>query len=286
MIPFKFKSAFCVFFTVMLYGLTPTIGKAQSITKETFNDSIRKLPYFSIHNDNFFITGVPTNKHIDRNTANAKYQISFKQMITRDALPWDTYLFITYTQKAFWDIYKESLPFRDINFNPTVSLGKAVFNKENRLKGILGLSLEHESNGRDSISSRSWNRISFNYMTSVHKNTTANFKVWVPFMYKESNPDLLEYVGLGEINISHEIKRNKLYAELLLRKGLNFDGKGVVRSRIYYNPFNKNLSNQYIMLEWYLGQAESMLDYQNSKSMIRLGYVIKSNTFNWFKQKK
>ncbi|HBY67661.1 MAG: phospholipase, partial [Flavobacteriaceae bacterium] len=42
-------------------------------------------------------------------------------------------------------------------------------------------------------------------------------------------------------------------------------------------------SNQYIMLEWYLGQAEGLLDYQKSQSMIRLGYVIKTNEFDFFK---
>ncbi|TYC17144.1 phospholipase A [Bizionia gelidisalsuginis] len=280
----KHSSRFVIALVIVV--LSSTLCSAQSILKEEYNDSIRKLPYFSIHKNNYFISGVPTNKHIDRNTANAKYQISFKQMISRDALPWDAYLFITYTQKAFWDIYKESLPFRDINFNPSVDVGKAIFNKNNELQGILGLSLEHESNGRDSIASRSWNRLTANYTTTILKNTTASFEVWLPFMYKENNADLLEYVGLGEINISHEIKRNKLYAEVMVRKGLNFNGKGVVRSRIYYNPFKRNLSNQYIMLEWYLGQAETLLDYQQSRSIIRLGYVIKSNEFNWFKQRK
>ncbi|WP_151894354.1 phospholipase A [Patiriisocius marinistellae] len=256
---------------------------AQSINRKQLKDSVKRLPYFSIHKDNFFITGVPTNSEINSATSNAKYQISFKQIITRNRLPWDSYLFLTYTQKAFWDIYEDSFPFRDINFNPSVAMGKPFFDTNDVLKGFATIALEHESNGRDSIFSRSWNRVTASYSTKIFKNTTANFEAWLPFGYKNDNPDLLEYIGLTELNIEHEMIRDKLYFNIMLRKGLNLDGKGTVRSRIYYNPFKNNRSNQFIMLEWYLGQAEGLLDYQKSRSMIRIGYVIKTNEFDFFR---
>ncbi|HBY70449.1 MAG TPA: phospholipase, partial [Flavobacteriaceae bacterium] len=94
-----------------LLAVTFVIGsicQAQSIKREKFKDSVQQLPYFTIHKDNFFLTGVPTNTSINSSSADAKYQVSFKQIITRDKLPWDTYLFLTYTQQAFWDIYEES----------------------------------------------------------------------------------------------------------------------------------------------------------------------------------
>ena len=61
------------------------------------------------------------------------------------------------------------------NFHPTISLGKFVFKKNDELAGIATLSFEHESNGRDSIFSRSWNRLSLGYTTNIFKNTTASF---------------------------------------------------------------------------------------------------------------
>lgn len=260
-------------------------GNSQSYTKQELRDSIANLPYFSIHKDNYFITGVPTNKTIDRTTANAKYQISFKQILTRSRLPWDTYLFMTYTQKSFWNIYKESFPFSDINFNPSIAIGKAFFDKEDKLKGIANLSFEHESNGRDSIFSRSWNRLSLEYTTNVAKNTIGRFKVWLPFGYEEGNPDLLEYAGLGQINLLHILEPDKFFFDIRFRKGLNLDLKGSIRTRVYFNPFDNNISNQYLMLEWFVGQAEGMLDYQQSQSMIRIGYVIRTNEFKWLKGK-
>ncbi|MFB9056750.1 phospholipase A [Mariniflexile ostreae] len=252
------------------------------MNREQFKDSVRNVPYFSIHQDNYFISGVPTNMEINSSTANLKYQISFKQTITRDQLPWGTYLFLTYTQKSFWNVYEDSSPFRDINFHPKLAIGKPIFSKNDRLKGFAILSLEHESNGRDSIYSRSWNRLVGSYTTKISQKTTANFKAWLPFAYKDGNPDLLEYVGLTEVNIEHELKKDKLYLNLMLRKGLNLEGKGTIRSRVYYSPFTNNKSNQYLMLEWYLGQAEGLLEYKESRSMIRIGYVIKSNEFSIF----
>ena len=259
---------------------------SQACTREQLKDSMAQMPYFSIHKDNYFITGVPANTAINSSTANAKYQISFKQILTRSRLPLDTYLFMTYTQKSFWNIYKESLPFSDINFNPSIAIGKAIYDKEDRLSGLATVSFEHESNGRDSIASRSWNRFSLEYTTNIFKRTTASFKVWLPFGYKEGNPDLLEYVGLGQVNMSHIFKQDKLVFDLRVRKGLNFDGKGSIRTRIYFNPFDNNISNQYVMFEWFVGQAEGLLNYQESKSMIRIGYVIRTNEFRWFKGKK
>jgi len=249
-----------------------------AISRTELNDSIKKMPGFTLHKDTYFITGIPTNQSIDKNTADIKYQVSFKQLITRNTLPWESYLFVSYSQKAFWDIYKESSPFKEINFNPSVGFGKAVYNKKDELVGLASLALEHESNGRDSIYSRSWNNIHATYNTKVGKNTRLGIKAWIPFMYKKGNPDLLEYIGLGEVTVAHNFIPKKLLFEVMVRKGLKWNWQGAIRSRLYYNPFQKK-SNQYFMLEWYNGYAESLINYTEYTSMIRIGYVIKSNEF-------
>jgi phospholipase A1 len=40
------------------------------------------------------------------------------------------------------------------------------------------------------------------------------------------------------------------------------------------------------MLEWYLGEAGSLLNYRQFRSMVRIGYVIESNEFNFLRGKK
>ena len=258
---------------------------AQALSREEMRDTMQHIPWFTIHKDNYFITGVPTNKSINSSTANAKYQVSFKQIITRSILPWDTYLYLTYSQKAFWDIYKDSYPFKEINFNPTIGVGKAFYDSDDRINGLANLVFEHESNGRDSIFSRSWNRLSLKYSTLIGKKTLLHVKGWLPFGYKSGNPDLLDYVGLGEVSLSHDFIPDKLIFEVKVRKGLNLDTRGMIQTRLHYRPF-KHKSNQYIMLEWFAGHTENLINYKQYNSMIRVGYVIKSNEFNILKKNR
>jgi phospholipase A1 len=72
-----------------------------------------------------------------------------------------------------------------------------------------------------------------------------------------------------------------LIADLTLRKGLK-GLKGSVSTRVLYKLFN-NSGNQYLMLEWFAGYAESLMDYNKYKSMVRLGYVIKSTDLDILK---
>jgi len=260
---------------------TPSLF-SQTLTRQEFQDSIKRMPSFSMYNDVYFITGVATNRPISKEFSDIKYQISFKQMVTKATLPFNSYLFVTYTQKAFWDVYKNSSPFGEINFNPAAGLGKPIF-QDNRLIGLLEFKMEHESNGKDSIASRNWNRLSLAYNTAISKKMILRVKGWIPFTYKETNPDILDYVGLGEAKLEYTIIPEKLVADITLRKGLK-DWNGAASTRLLYKLFN-NSGNQYLMLEWFAGYAENLFDYNKYTSMIRLGYVIKSTQFNILRSK-
>jgi phospholipase A1 len=256
---------------------------AQHLTKEETNTYIKTMPSFSIHKNNYFISGVPTNKNVNAQTADAKYQISFKQLITRSTLPWDTYLFATYSQKAFWDIYAESSPFKEINYNPSLGLGKPIFDRNNRLTGLASLMFNHHSNGRDSIFSRSWNSINLKYSTTLDEKTLLTVEAWAPFQYQEGNPDIFDYEGIAKVILERELIPEKLSVELMLQKGLTWEWKGKVRTRILYSPL-KN-TNQYLMLEWFAGHSESLIDYDQFRSMVRIGYVIKTSELDFLRAK-
>lgn len=263
-----------VFFQILLVVLLFSSGSsfAQGYTKEELRDSI--LPSFSTYKDIYFISGVPLHTDISKHSADAKYQISFKQLLTRYRFPFNSSLFLTYTQKAFWNIYEFSSPFQEINFNPGIGWGIPIFNRDGRLSDLLELKVEHESNGRDSIYSRSWNEVSLAYHTMLNDRTQLSVTGWIPFAYKENNADLMDYIGYGEFNLSYDLKPEKLFLDLNLRKGMK-DWKGSVRSRLSYRISKK--TNQYMMLEWFNGYAESLLDYRQHKSMLRFGYVIRSS---------
>ncbi|MDT0643630.1 phospholipase A [Zunongwangia sp. F363] len=255
------------------------VTHSQVLTRAQIDDTIASIPSFSIHKNNYFITGVPVNEEISKQTADVKYQISFKQLLTRKTLPWDSYLFLTYTQTAFWNVYAKSSPFAEINFNPGIGLGKPLYNKDDKLVAMGYLQYEHESNGRDSIYSRSWNRLSLSFEAALNSRTTLRVKGWFPFRYKKDNPEILDYLGLGEVNLSYQLEPKKWIFDVQLQKGLK-DWYGSVRAQLFYNLFK--MSNQYLMLEWYNGYGESLISFKEFRSMIRIGYVIRSNNLNFF----
>ena len=254
---------------------------AQQLTRSQVDDTISEMPSFSMYEDNYMMTGVPLNKDLTRETADVKYQISFKQLLTRKTLPLDSYLFLTYTQTAFWTVYANSSPFEEINFNPGISLGKPVYNSKDRLAGMAFLNVQHESNGRDSIYSRSWNKVSLGFHAAISDRINMSIEAWAPFSYKKDNPDLLEYIGPGELNFTYNLKPRNLALEVMLRKGLNWEWKGAARARLLYRPFEMRIHR--ITLEWFHGYAESLINYNRFSSMIRIGFLFRSDDLNFLK---
>ncbi|GAB3530968.1 hypothetical protein GCM10027443_12470 [Pontibacter brevis] len=240
---------------------------------------IRTTSPFTIYKDNYIITGTKAGVLPETSNSDLKQQISFKHRLTKPTLPFDTYLFITYTQKSFWDIYKWSSPFKEINFNPGLGVGKLLYRK-NRLVGSLALQVEHESNGLGGSSekgSRGWNYISANYTMLASPGSVLQLKAWLPFQYTKDNPDLIDYVGYGQVAYNWEIKRNKLVVDLVGRKGAEWSWKGNIRTQLSYNPFKTG--STFITLQWYQGYAESLINYRQPTSMLRLGMAIRPSNF-------
>jgi phospholipase A1/A2 len=134
------------------------------------------------------------------------------------------------------------------------------------MRAVGVLAFEHESNGRDSIFSRSWNRVSFTFFTALSRNATLTARAWIPFSYREENPDLLRYVGYGDVTFTYQPSNKRWF----------FDLSG--RYRAIETQFSYRLnkkSNQYIGVQWFSGYAETLIDYQRVNHMLRIGLMIK-----------
>ena len=248
---------------------------------ETYNaDSVRavldKMPYFTLFKDNYFVGGTTIGKNPTANNSDVKFQLSISQRLTKSKLPFDTYLFIQYTQKAFWNVFQNSLPMRDLNFNPGIGLGHLII-RENKYIGKSYLMLEHESNGRDSIDSRSWNKLSLALALMINKNWEMQFSTWVPFVDGANNKDLLKYKGIFQLAGNYRTNNRRFNCGLILTKRktwLSFN----TQLEVSYKFNNKE--NQYFFLQYYNGYGENLLDYNKFKSMLRIGFVIKPQDFS------
>ena len=123
--------------------LTKVLGKEE----QKFNvDSIIKdfdsRPSFGIFKDNYFALGTSLNQKPNEYNSDVKFQISFRQRVTKSILPFHSHLFLSYSQKAMWNIFEESLPFHDLNFNPGIGVQTPIFVK-GRLVGSTLIMVEH-----------------------------------------------------------------------------------------------------------------------------------------------
>jgi Outer membrane phospholipase A len=238
------------------------------VEKSQAMEQFDKQLSFGMYKDNYFITGVPTNKAINNLTADAKFQISIRQRLIKSIMPFETQLMLIYTQKSFWNIYDESSPFADNNYNPGLLLIKPVIDK-NQLLGVASFSFEHESNGRQGLESRSWNYFTLSGIYFFNAYFYAQVKLWYGWIGGE-NPDLFDYRGYGLVALNYRSFNDKFGVSFVINPC-----KETVNTQLEltFQP-NKN-ANQYLFLQWYQGYGESLLEYNQYASMVRIGICIK-----------
>ena len=219
----------------------------------------------------FFATGFPLNKTLNRQTSDVLFQISIRHRLTRSHLPFHSFLYLTYTQKSFWDIYAESAPFKDNNYNPGIGLGRYIVHN-NKLYGITVLQIEHESNGKGGLESRSWNMLSLSAKYFINYRLSVSGKVWLPFVDGGENKDLLNYRGLGYLLVEYLSKNQRWWitADINPRKKvININSTVTVSYQISKN------NNLYLYARFFEGEGENLLDFNKHTMNLRFGFCIK-----------
>ncbi|MBQ6166445.1 MAG: phospholipase A [Muribaculaceae bacterium] len=254
-------------------------GKSGGEIADSIREELDDRPYFSLYKDTYFVGGTVLGGKPDGYNSDVKFQISFQQRLTKSVLPFHTYLYLFYSQKAIWHVFRNSLPFYDLNFNPGIGLSKYIIMK-NRLLGKVTLMAEHESNGRDGTASRSWNKVSIAGEAYISPYLMAHAKYWIPIVDGKYNRDILKYMGLYQAGFQAKSLDDKWVLDMTLvkRSGWNLNFNTIVQLgyRINHN------SNQFIMLQYYNGYGEHMLDYNQYHSRIRFGLLIRPHFFSDF----
>ena len=266
--------------------LTSPSLRAQIIRTEkevNLTDSLReefdKGPFFTLYRDNYFAVGTdPTHKPTSDNS-DVRFQISIAQRLTKSVLPWNSYLFLCYTQGVAWDVFKNSMPMHDFTFNPGIGIVKPLFNRE-RFVGKATLMIEHMSNGRDSIWSRSWNRISLGATILVNENIAIDGKAWIPIVDGMNNRDILKYVGIFQGGVSVMSQNKRFGGSLHFVKRAKWDFSYNTRLELFWRPWKA--ANEFLFLQWYNGYGETLIDYNRFVNRVRVGLLIKPRYFSDF----
>lgn len=273
-----------LFITILSLGFPARAQIVNTVEKEKLEaDSIRRAldngPYFTLYKDNYFIAGTTIGGKPTATNSDVKFQVSIAQRLTKSTLPFNTYLYLFYTQKCMWNVFENSMPMRDFNFNPGIGLAKHLFVK-NRYVGKVTLMIEHESNGRDGIESRSWNKMSLASNIFIDPNFMVHGKVWIPIIDGQNNQDILYYSGIYQVGTTFTTpnKRFGFALTMVKRKGWNFKYNTIWE--VNYRLFKDE--NQFLFLQYYNGYGENLLDYNQYHSRLRIGLVIKPQLFSEF----
>lgn len=247
---------------------------------EVSEDLVRKVldrqSAFAAYKENYIVTGIPLNKRLNSSTADAFFQFSIRQRITKSVLPFNSFLYLTYSQKSFWNVYEESSPFTDNNYNPGIGLGRYVI-RDNKLKGAVMVSIEHESNGKSDPDSRSWNYINLSGKYFYNMRLSAKALIYLPYVDGGNNKDLLRYKGYGIFSVNYIDSQNMWWFTVDLMPRDKFINPNLHTSLSY--RVSKN-SNQYVTLDLYHGYGEGLLNYKRYSSQLRIGFTIKPDFFN------
>ena len=202
----------------------------------------------------------------------AKFQISFKTKVAQEIFGDRGDLWFGYTQSSRWQVYSsaDSRPFRETNYEPELLL---VFHTRYQLLGLdgrlLGVSLNHQSNGKDHPYSRRWNRV-IGMIGFERQAWTLMLRPWwrLPEVAgEEDNPDIEDYVGRGDALLVRRVRDHEisLMARHSLRGGERSHGALELG---WVFPIHRDLKGY---LQVFHGYGESLIDYNASSTRIGLG---------------
>ena len=269
-------------FILLISAVLPCRSQILGVeNQKVLTDSIRKEfnygPFFGLYKDNYFTVGTSIGQVPNSKNSDVKFQISLAIRLTNAVLPWNTYLYLFYTQKTFWNVFEKSLPMRDMNFNPGIGWTKPFFSK-GRYIGKMTLILEHESNGRDGDDSRSWNKVSLAGSAIVNDWLMVHAKYWIPIVDSGNNRDILRYTGLFQMayNLTSHNKRWQRGVTFIKRAG-NFFNWNTIMEASWRVSKKANLN---LFAQYYNGYGENLIDYKQFHSRLRVGLVFKPDLFS------
>ncbi|TVP59690.1 MAG: phospholipase [Halomonadaceae bacterium] len=241
------------------------------------------MPFTWLHNPNQSPQSPAFGRNqIEQELANEeiKFQLSFKLPLLTGLFDGDTELWLGYTQVSLWQAYNnsESRPFRETNYEPELFLTHDL----NKTIGpgtldYVGLSFNHQSNGRPDPRSRSWNRI---IGEAVYSSSKWAFSVRPWYRIPESssnddNPDISRFLGYAEYNALYQTGNDHTFG---LRGYNNLRSGGNNRTSGEFSwsfPLGGTLRGY---VQYYNGYGETLIDYNHRVNRVSLGFLLN----DWF----
>jgi phospholipase A1 len=202
------------------------------------------------------------------NNVEAKFQLSFKTKVVQDLLWGKGDIWIGYTQKAHWQIYNSDISraFRELNYEPEIIFKYPLrFNFLGGQFKSVGVTFNHQSNGKNLPTSRSWNRVIFHTGYEID-NWIITLNPWIRLSDDEDeNPKITKYIGDGELNVAYTYNRHQFYT-IITHPFSTFEGGSIQLNYVF--PIKGHLRGQVQLFD---GYGETMIDYNHRQTTLGIG---------------
>jgi len=235
-------------------------------------------PALSANEPMYFVLGAS-------NGLDARFQLSFKYRIFDETsypvrtIPALGKLYFAYTQTSLWDLAGDSKPFRDTSFRPSL-FWQGQLEAASRhpwAPDYLRAGLEHESNGKDGLNSRSMNTL---FLQPVWRSDFADGRtlLFSPKVYayldRKDNPDIADYRGYADWNLRYG-NENGWVASAQLRHGSAGKNGGQIDLSWPLREALFARTGGFLHLQLFSGYGETLLDYnQRQETTLRIGFSI------------
>ena len=211
----------------------------------------------------------PIPESRDYQNVEVKFQVSLKAKILQDAFAKGD-VWVAFTQQAHWQMYNGSLsrPFRELNYEPELIFTYPTnFSAGNLKLKMLGLSINHQSNGKEASYSRSWNRFILIALGKWER-VTFNFQIWKRFTetaMEDDNPQIEDYIGRCRLTTIIPIGKTAL--SIAMRNNLNIKHNRAHIEASWVIPLNRDLR---LFLQASHGYGDSLIDYNYKQTVVAL----------------
>ena len=227
-------------------------------------------------NDTFSVDG----QDIKRERMEAKFQLSVKVPLAQNLWLKQDAVYFAFTLLSAWQLYnggENSSPIRENNFEPELLY---MWTTDWSLRGwhlsVLGVGLNHQSNGRAHEFSRSWNRV-----TAVAAMERGRWLValrpWFRIpepdrtnpndVYSDDNPDISKYLGYGDLYLVYRYGRHE--ATAIIRDNLRWTNRGSLQL-----DWSFPIGRVHGYLQYFIGYGETLIDYNVPVGRIGVGILL------------
>jgi len=212
-----------------------------------------------------------------------KFQLSLKVQLNNSRVFFaDDAVQTAFTLEAWWQLYSKdvSSPFRETNYQPEVFYTAPLSWRPLGLRPTALIGVEHQSNGRVQGLSRSWNRI---YAGLILEGDSfyGLIRPWYRIPEKDKpepnspegddNPDILDFMGHGEVALGWRGKKLNLYTKV---RGNPSTRKGALEMSLSFPLFQRFRG----VVQYFNGYGDALIDYNHFQHRLGVGILL-SNLF-------